>query len=352
LAISSQLVALMGGTCGVSSRLWAGSTFWFTVAVAAESEQSVGQRLIAKSGVGRSIPEQRLRTTVDAAVPAPAATETPARPAAPDSLPAESRRKRRLLIAEDNLINQMVAIAMLVEAGYEAEIVSDGAAAVRAAAAQPFDVVLMDCQMPILDGFQATAAIRAAHGPNQHTPIIAMTAGARQEDRERCLDAGMNGVITKPVRTDMLLDLLIETLSTRTEKRTVSAEEERSPTDTLDPAVLDELRAVGEVEGQDLLAAVIHQFIQDTGPRLAELRNAFAAHDALAVARIAHSIRGSSLQLGGGRLAATCSRMEEKASRGVTSEAEGDLRDAETDFHELHRALIEESLSGPDRTAT
>jgi two-component system sensor histidine kinase/response regulator len=114
----------------------------------------------------------------------------------------------RLLLAEDNLINRKVAVAMLSNAGYRVDTVLDGAAAVQAAVSQPYDAILMDCQMPELNGYEATAAIRAEEGSRRHTPIIAMTAGARREDRERCLAAGMDSYLAKPVSKDALLSLV------------------------------------------------------------------------------------------------------------------------------------------------
>jgi two-component system, sensor histidine kinase and response regulator len=114
----------------------------------------------------------------------------------------------RLLLAEDNLINQQVAIAMLASVGYEVDTVPDGAAAVKAVAERHYDAVLMDCQMPELNGYQATAAIRAREGSADRVPIIAMTAGARKEDRERCLAAGMDDYLAKPVSKEALLALV------------------------------------------------------------------------------------------------------------------------------------------------
>jgi CheY-like chemotaxis protein len=119
----------------------------------------------------------------------------------------------RLLLAEDNLTTQQVTVAMLSRAGYHVDTVLNGARAVQAAAAQPYDAILMDCQMPELNGYEATAAIRAQEGSERHTPIIAMTAGARGEDRERCLAEGMDGYLAKPVSKDALLALLARSIT-------------------------------------------------------------------------------------------------------------------------------------------
>ena len=114
----------------------------------------------------------------------------------------------RVLLAEDNLINQKVASRMLSRWGCEVVAVVDGAAAIEAVRAGRLDLVLMDCYMPGLDGYEATRAIRALNGPEARIPIIAMTANALEGDRERCLDAGMDDYISKPVRPDDLLEVI------------------------------------------------------------------------------------------------------------------------------------------------
>ncbi len=121
----------------------------------------------------------------------------------------------RLLLAEDNLINQKVAVAILSDAGYEVDTVCDGAAAVEASARNRYDAILMDCQMPELDGYEATAAIRVHQGSLQHTPIVAMTACAFREDQERCLAAGMDTYLSKPVSKETLLAAVSGSLGNR-----------------------------------------------------------------------------------------------------------------------------------------
>jgi PAS domain S-box-containing protein len=118
----------------------------------------------------------------------------------------------RLLVAEDNLINQMVAVAILSKAGYLVDTVRNGAEAVRAAADQDYDAILMDCHMPQMNGYEATAAIRLHEGTARHTPIIALTAGARGEDRERCLEEGMDEYLSKPVRKAPLLEIVRQSM--------------------------------------------------------------------------------------------------------------------------------------------
>jgi len=118
----------------------------------------------------------------------------------------------RLLLVEDNLVNQKVAVAMLSGSGYRVDTVRDGIAAVEAVATQPYDAVLMDCQMPVMNGYEATAAIRTQEGSGRHIPIIAMTAEARSEDQQRCLAAGMDSYLSKPVSKQNLLSMVARSI--------------------------------------------------------------------------------------------------------------------------------------------
>ncbi|MEY2451510.1 MAG: two-component system, sensor histidine kinase and response regulator [Acidimicrobiaceae bacterium] len=306
LAIVGQLVALMGGTCGSSSELGAGSTFWFTICVDSSSEEDASELDPAGRGL----------------------------PAATVERPSVSGEGRHLLVVEDNLINQKVAIAMLSNAGYRVDTVVNGEAAVRAAAAHCYDAVLMDCQMPEMNGYEATAAIRAREGSDRHTPIIAITAGARVEDRDRCLAEGMDGYMTKPINQKALLDLLAQTLS-------------MSPIAdmTIDVVILDQLHSLGETDDDDFVRTLVDQFILDTEPLLVELRDAFTRDDAETVGRIAHLIKGSSGQLGGRRLASSCGRLESNAAAGSLSDGEADMTAVEVDFRETRGALSRHASS-------
>ncbi len=253
---------------------------------------------------------------------------------------ADDPQVGRLLLAEDNRINQKVAVAMLHSAGYLVDIVPTGAAAVQAAATHAYDAILMDCQMPEMNGYEATTAIRAQEGAGRHTPIIAMTAGARREDRDRCRASGMDSYLAKPVNKDALLALVARSVKNGRALATAMSGANRPSAEeiTIDLLVFDRLRVLGAAAGHDLLTELIEQFVHDTAPLLVQLREALEARDAIAIARIAHMIKGSSGQLGGRRLAASCDRMERNAATASLTDGASDLRDIEVGYALLQRA--------------
>jgi CheY-like chemotaxis protein len=172
LAISKSLVALMDGKVGVESELGRGSTFWFT----------------ARVGVGEA----------QTALPHPHSLQPPA---------ATLLRGARVLLVEDNEFNQEVAKTILADAGIVVEIAGDGAQALRMARERHYDLVLMDMQMPVMDGLTATREIRLFK-TNDRLPIVAMTANVMQEERQSCLAAGMDDFVAKPIDPDQLLAVL------------------------------------------------------------------------------------------------------------------------------------------------
>jgi CheY-like chemotaxis protein/HPt (histidine-containing phosphotransfer) domain-containing protein len=257
-----------------------------------------------------------------------------------------------LLLVEDNVINQKVALAMLTSVGYQVDTAPNGAAAVEAVAAQAYDAILMDCQMAEMNGYEATAAIRAMQGAELRTPIIAMTAGARPEDRERCLAAGMDGYLAKPVSKPVLLAKVARFLkpentppATRPQVDPASLESQSAGESAVDAAIIAELRALSEDADPDFLPELVSQFVSDTDTRLNLLRGALDAGDTLSAGSIAHSIKGSSGTLGGRRLALSCGRLEKKAIAGHLVAGQGELREVEDEYQELRRTLARELLT-------
>ena len=194
LAISRQLAELMGGMIGVQSEEGKGSTFWFTAVFERQSARpgSAGERPIEIGGEGAI---DRIETKPD--------------------ISQSFKRKMRILVAEDNPVNQKVAQALLRKMGLQSDVVANGQEAVNALQTTPYDLVLMDCQMPEMDGYEATSKIRQQESKalNPCIPIIAMTALVMQGDREKCIQAGMNDFIAKPVLRRDLAKMLARWLA-------------------------------------------------------------------------------------------------------------------------------------------
>ncbi len=193
LAISKQLAAMLGGDIGFESEAGKGSLFWVTAVLEKRSTPAN-----ADSSAKSPAADEKDELPVSVPPLPPRIAETAPSPGSSAQQNPVSGTRGRVLVAEDNFMNQKVAVRLLQKIGYEADVVPNGRLAVAKMREKQYDLVLMDCQMPEMDGFDATAEIRRMEGDSRHTTIFALTANAMQGDRERCLRAGMDDYLSKP----------------------------------------------------------------------------------------------------------------------------------------------------------
>lgn len=319
LAICKQLVGLMGGEIGVRSAPGQGSTFWFTLMLAPAS-------LVEPPVVVRSDRLADMRTAL---------------------------RGKHVLVVEDNLFNQQVCVEMLEALGMIAYVADQGVQALELLKRMNFDCVLMDLQMPIMDGYETTRQIRA-NPQFAKLPILAMTANASQQDREKCLAVGMDDFFTKPVLAGTLYQALSQWLNLPGSKACV--DDRPAQTETAAMAVVAEpeaqeeplfdLRVLAAMIGDDpaLISKFVYKFEQSMHSGLQELDGHLASGDLHALALAGHRLKSVALTVGAKRLGAVLSRMAALKQGGV-------LEDAQTMVAEAHVlfALIAEELARQPR---
>jgi CheY-like chemotaxis protein/HPt (histidine-containing phosphotransfer) domain-containing protein len=231
---------------------------------------------------------------------------------------ARAARRARILLAEDNEINQQVAVGMLEALGHRVDVVSDGAEAVAAVTNTDYDLVMMDCQMPKMDGFEATAAIRRMATSGKRIAIVAMTANAMQGDRERCLAAGMDDYLTKPVNRERLQEVMERWLGDSLEPGLPPGDSDGAPLPAMAPTVSSDLvqpfnlRQLESIVGRDLALKrrYLELFENTTRPLLSRLSDAVTARDPDAVRRAAHELKGSCGSIGAVPMAELSAQLE------------------------------------------
>jgi PAS domain S-box-containing protein len=241
-------------------------------------------------------------------------------------------RPARILLAEDNAINQKVAMRMLERLGYQAEAVANGLEVLQALERQPYDIVLMDVQMPEMDGLEATRQIREMSASRQPY-IIAMTAHAMKGDREECMAAGMDDYISKPVRMEELQAALVR------------SSEHGKEDSALDQQALDELRKL-QMDGEpDIVQELGGMFLERAPARISAMKEALARGDAEALKREAHNLKSSSANLGALQLSSFCKDLEILGRSGELQGAQELMEKAEAEFERVRTALESEISS-------
>jgi CheY-like chemotaxis protein len=278
-----------------------------------------------------------------------------------------------ILLAEDGLVNQTVARRLLEKQGHSVTVVGDGHEALEALESAAFDVVLMDIQMPELDGLAATVEIRRREGATgKHTPIIAMTANAMKGDRERCLEAGMDGYVSKPIRSRELYAAITEVLSTRAAADTstttpIRADAPHVPRSTLAGSGKEASRKLNDrVEPDDAEARVVNWtlaleqaagdpgivremidvYFEEKCGLLSTIEQAIAAGDAAGLRRAAHTLKGALHHLAADRAAGVAAQLEALGKAGSASEGGPACRALSTELDRLDAELAEFQASG------
>jgi CheY-like chemotaxis protein len=231
----------------------------------------------------------------------------------------------RIIIAEDSIVNQKVALGQLYNLGYQAEAVLNGRELLESLENDHFDIILMDCQMPELDGFAATAEIRRREGTVRHTTIIAMTANALDGDYERCLAAGMDDYLSKPVKSDLLrMKLERWAKPSRPGKRSGegNAPEQHNRGSVIDRAHVARLRELQPLGEADFLTELIDLFLNEAASHLKALHDAVMRKDAIGIQQASHSLKGSSANIGATQMAALSEELQSKDAGEILAQLE------------------------------
>ncbi len=323
LSIARHLAGLMGGTIGVSSEFGHGSTFWFEVRVGvgthSETVAAQGSQILARhEEIDRDL---------------------------------FAGRPSRILLADDNVTNQEVALGMLSQLGLSADVVGDGVQVLDAIDANCYDLVLMDVRMPILDGLEAARRIRSVElclqdnksdPPVGRLPIIAMTAGALNGDREKCLEAGMDDYISKPINPQSLIRALDKWLPQTGPGggRFVDQPEILTVSSAEAPLVLNMDAFLTRLKGNKSLARkILDGFIGDAPRQLQLLSESVASGNAEEIEDNAHQIKGASACVGGEAMSAVALGIEKAANAGDLSTIQLRLAELDSQFVYLKQAI-------------
>lgn len=328
LAISRQLSAMMGGEIGVESRPGEGSTFGFTALLKKASPD--WSKLTCPMGAPQT-----------------------------GSVPVETSFKGRILVAEDNPVNQEIARLALISLGCDVDVVSNGREALDAlfSSESPYDLVFMDCQMPGMDGYEATKIIRereAREGKAARISIIALTAHAMEGDRDKSLAAGMDDYLSKPFTLEQLVAVLKRRLPAAEPNGKPIQKDAFHPPATrhspfvtpIDTAALDNIRSLQRDGEPDILGKIVHSYCKRTPELMSVLRKAQDRGDAVTVRNTAHSLKSSSANVGALLLADLFREIEAMGRDNCIKNAQDVLLQIEAEYVRVEDALVRELQRG------
>ncbi len=269
---------------------------------------------------------------------------------------SERHKAIRILVVDDYAINQKLAIHILEQQGHRVDVAANGKEAVVAWQRVPYDLIFMDCHMPEMDGYVATQEIRQLEDSSHHTPIIAMTANAMKGDEEKCLEAGMDDYITKPIHTEHIRNLLQKWLphaSSDLTRRMIMSNEppvsshKNSP--SIDKTAWERIQALQRPNRPDVLSEFLTIFLNDSPLQIESLRTAIQENDASTIYHAAHTLKSSSAFLGAHQLSELCKSLEVMGRTNTIEDAAATLHQLETEFS-LVVNILTDHLNGKSRT--
>ncbi|MEA5470402.1 response regulator [Spirulina sp. 06S082] len=246
----------------------------------------------------------------------------------------------KILLAEDNVVNQKVALNLLKKLGYRADVAANGLEVLESLKRQSYDIVLMDVQMPEMDGLEATQHIRRMERDeeNRHITIIAMTANAMQGDREICIEAGMDDYISKPIRVNTLVEVL-KRYQKQSQSLSVDREEEDVSSVAIDEKMWQELVEIGGDDADGLIRDLVESYCEDSPRLLAGMREAIAHKDAKQLEYYAHTLKSSSASFGVMQFTDICAKLEKLARSETTVGAEPLFTQVQAEYQRVEMTL-------------
>ena len=250
-----------------------------------------------------------------------------------------SPAKARILLVEDSPLNQQITLKQLEALGYSADVAANGLEALAALDRTAYEIVLMDCQMPDMDGYETTWQIRDREKAQEQsskprTYVIALTANTKPQDRERCLSSGMDDYVSKPVQ--------LTELEVALQRARVDPSEAQAAAAVIDPLIMASLRQLRRPNQPDPVSELITLFLRDAPPQLLAIEKAVRERNMSATLSAASSLKGNAANVGARRLAALCAEIEEHARAGTLEDAAPMLEQAKDEFTRVQFALERE----------